>query len=321
MCSDMNAEDVTSEQARSAVARIVPWLEKGSAGSTSENKCFTCHNHGIPILALVEAKRHGFDVDVANLTAQLEHTETHLERGRERYLQGKGQGGGVLTAGYALWSLEAGSVTTNETTSAAASFLLQNQSDKDHWTKQGKRPPSDGNEFTATYVALRGLQSYCPSADNTAKEARFEKVGEWLVKTQPKDTEDSVFRLKALELVHADETDIQSAVDLLLAQQRIDGGWGQSAEMESDAYATGTVMAALLKEGGSAADTDMIRRGTRYLIDSQLEDGTWRVTSRADGFQPYYETGFPHDEDQFISIAASSWATIALLRTLPAKVE
>jgi hypothetical protein len=34
------------------------------------------------------------------------------------------------------------------------------------------------------------------------------------------------------------------------------------------------------------------------------------MRSRAMGFQPYVETGFPHGPDQFISSAATSWAVI-----------
>ena len=30
------------------------------------------------------------------------------------------------------------------------------------------------------------------------------------------------------------------------------------------------------------------------------------------GFQPYFETGFPHGRSQFISAAATSWAVVAL---------
>ena len=47
-----------------------------------------------------------------------------------------------------------------------------------------------------------------------------------------------------------------------------------------------------------------------------LEDGTWFVRSRGFAFQPYYDTGFPHGRDQFISSAATSWAAIALAYTL-----
>ena len=33
---------------------------------------------------------------------------------------------------------------------------------------------------------------------------------------------------------------------------------------------------------------------------------------RAVPFQPYFETGFPYGKDQFISAAATGWATMAL---------
>jgi hypothetical protein len=41
------------------------------------------------------------------------------------------------------------------------------------------------------------------------------------------------------------------------------------------------------------------------------------VRSRSKPFQPYYESGFPHAKDQFISAAATGWATTALVLTAP----
>jgi hypothetical protein len=40
------------------------------------------------------------------------------------------------------------------------------------------------------------------------------------------------------------------------------------------------------------------------------------VHSRAVPFQPFFESGFPHGADQFISAGATSWAAIALAYTL-----
>lgn len=48
---------------------------------------------------------------------------------------------------------------------------------------------------------------------------------------------------------------------------------------------------------------------TRQSAD---EDGTWFVQTRAFGFQPYFETGFPFGRSQFISTAATAWAATAL---------
>ncbi|PYU94591.1 MAG: hypothetical protein DMG08_07215 [Acidobacteria bacterium] len=45
---------------------------------------------------------------------------------------------------------------------------------------------------------------------------------------------------------------------------------------------------------------------------AQLEDGSWYVKTRALGFQPYFDNGFPHGVDQWISGAATGWATMAL---------
>ena len=89
-------------------------------------------------MALAAAKQRGFDIDEDNLAKQIEHTAKHLERGRKNYLEGKGQGGQVVTAGYALWALSAGGEKPNETTAAVTSYLLTRQSKKNHWSQIGR---------------------------------------------------------------------------------------------------------------------------------------------------------------------------------------
>jgi len=85
--------------------------------------------------------------------------------------------------------------------------------------------------------------------------------------------------------------------------------------MESDAYASGQALFALHAASMSVSDP-AYRRGADYLLRTQLEDGTWFVRTRAFGFQPYFETGFPHGRSQFISAVGTSWAAIALTYTL-----
>ena len=223
----------------------------------------------------------------------------------------------MLTAGYALWALEDGNYPSDATTDAVVKFLLAYQQDKDHYSHPGQRPPSSGSDFTATYVALRGLDTY--AGDELAEQlaARRETVRNWLLTTPAQDTEDLVFRLRSLAYAGADEEAIAKAAAQLLAAQRDDGGWSQNAELSGDPYATATVLAALLEEGNLSRDSTAAQRATRYLLQTQQEDGTWHVATRAKGFQAYFESGFPHGKDQFISIAASSWAAIALLRMLP----
>jgi hypothetical protein len=82
--------------------------------------------------------------------------------------------------------------------------------------------------------------------------------------------------------------------------------------MKSDAYATGQALHALQAGAGIPATHEAYRKGVAFLLRTQPEDGTWYVRRRGFGFQPYFESGFPHGRDQFISAAATSWAVIAL---------
>ncbi len=317
--SSLRADDSgpTEESIRAAIGKSLPLLENGSNGSAGQRKCFTCHNQALPVLALVEARNRGFSIDEHNLRRQIEHTAAHLARGRDAYLDGRGQGGRVATAGYALWTLDAGGWEPDDTTSAVVSFLLQYQADLPHWRHRGNRPPSQGSDFTATYVALRGLSAFGTDEQQPDITARTEPVNQWLMDGTAEDTEDRVFRLRALAQFAATESDVQRATQELLDDQQDDGGWAQLPAMASDAYATGSVLVALIQSSGLSADSPSIRRGVQYLLDTQLEDGSWHVVTRAEPFQLYYESGFPHREDQFISIAGSSWATLALLLVLP----
>ena len=103
----------------------------------------------------------------------------------------------------------------------------------------------------------------------------------------------------------------------LLKGQRPDGGWAQKGGMDSDAYATGSALVALHQAGGLATSDPVYRRGVTFLLKTQREDGSWLVHTRSRPFQTYYESGFPHGKDQFISMAASGWATTALALACP----
>ena len=54
------------------------------------------------------------------------------------------------------------------------------------------------------------------------------------------------------------------------------------------------------------------QRGVKLLLRTQHDDGSWLVKSRCPKLQPYFQSGFPYDHDQWISMAGTAWATIAL---------
>ncbi|MDA0590932.1 MAG: terpene cyclase/mutase family protein [Planctomycetota bacterium] len=310
-------EPVSVAVIRDAVRKAIPILEKAATGSADTRKCFTCHNQALPILALAEARRNGFEIDEVVFKRQLQHTLEHLKTGEKNYKEGKGQGGRTLTAGYALWALEAGEHKPDQTTAAVAHFLVEYQKEQSFWQHAGNRPPSSGSAFATTYVALVGLDEYGTDEQQEAIDARRKAVRQWLLKEKAKDTEDLVFRLRSLESVAADPTAIEAAAKELSVSQRENGGWAQTSTMQSDAYATASALTALLRGGHVSRDSKPAQQASRFLLDTQQEDGSWHVVTRAKGFQTYFESGYPHGKDQFISCAAGSWATLALTLMLP----
>ena len=118
-------------------------------------------------------------------------------------------------------------------------------------------------------------------------------------------------QLLGLKWANADRGFLDSRLKQLNALQHPDGGWAQTPYLGSDAYATATTLYALHELGTPASDS-AYRRGVEYLLRTQLADGSWHVASRAPKFQPYFQSGFPHDHDQWISSAATAWGAIAL---------
>ena len=302
---------------RAAVEKALPPILKGTEGYLPQRDCFSCHHQAVPILALSTAQDRGFKVAPESMAEIADHTEADLRSALATYKRQAGQGGGVTRAGYALLALEIGGKAPDEVTEAVAGFLLKQDEPLGHWRTSSKRPPSEASDFTSTYLALRGLAVYGPAGDKDRIAARVESARKWLIATPPKDTEDRVFRLLALKAASADPKDIQEAAEALLTSRHDDGGWSQLDDKPSDAYATGSALFALHQAGGLATDDPVYRRGLAFLLSTQLPDGTWHVPTRSRPFQTYFESGFPHGKDQFISMSASSWAVTALALACP----
>lgn len=301
-----------------AIDNALPLLVKGAEGHAEQKTCFACHNQAIPMLAFATARKRGFTVGNDSIKPQREFIASFLARNRDNYKQGKGQGGQADTAGYALLSLELSGWEADATTEAVVEYLLLRDKDLDYWRTTSNRPPSEASNFTVTYLAIRALRKWGTSAQQERITKRIETARSWLTKTKTKDTEDRVFRLLALRMANADESVVRSAVQELVRSQRKDGGWAQTDALDSDAYATGTALVALHEAGGMAASDKVYQRGVAFLLKEQREDGSWFVQSRSKPFQTYYESGFPHEKNQFISSAASAWATTALTLAAPA---
>jgi hypothetical protein len=143
-------------------------------------------------------------------------------------------------------------------------------------------------------------------------QLRIRLATEWLVNTKATHTEEKVMQLLGLAWADAGRQSVPALGSQLIAEQRPDGGWAQRSGFGSDAYATGQVLYALRESVGLPVSSRAWRRGLRYLLETQHEDGSWHVKSRSVKFQPYFESGFPYGHEQWISAAATAWAGMAL---------
>src|SRR5947207_8688093 len=214
------AEEPSNEAIKAAVTKSLSLLETGARGSMEKRKqCFTCHNQALPIMALNTARSRGITIDAENLRRQVQFTADFLGKNRTNYLDGKGQGGQALTAGYALWTLEMGGWKSDETTDAVAEYLLKFQNDLNHWKPQTVRPPSEESLFTVSYVALRGLKMFGTTGQQERIAQRTAQVRQWALNTAARETEDRVFRLRSLHVAEAPRDEIRGAAQELLKTQ------------------------------------------------------------------------------------------------------
>ena len=255
-------------------------------------------------MVLRDASKVGIEVDEANFKRQ-------YERGIEDLT-----GTRVDTKGYALWALDIGQHAPDDKTDAMVEYVLNYEKDLGTWKITVDRPPAEASSFTTSYVALRGLNRYGNAKQREAIARRATAVGQWLESAKVADTEDQVFRLRLAHELKLSSDKVARFVQKLLSEQDAAGGWVQKRGMKPDAYATGSVLVALHEAGGLSDQHSAWLRGLAYLLQTQKPDGSWHVESRAKPIQEYFESGFPHGKDQFISAFATGWATEALLMSL-----
>jgi hypothetical protein len=141
---------------------------------------------------------------------------------------------------------------------------------------------------------------------------RIERARIWLWNARPANTEGRIYQMLGLAWAGEAAGRLEGLTKALLSEQREDGGWAQLPGLKSDAYATGQAVYALRVAARLDISHEAVDRGERFLLSTQLEDGTWYVRRRAFPFQPTMNSGFPHGRDSWISAAASSWAVMAL---------
>jgi ankyrin repeat protein len=320
--SDQSQEKATpAEEAelRAASTKAIKLVQHSQVVWYKKQICTSCHHQLLPEVTLNLARKRGIVLEESVARDKTLAAFSYL-KDIDAAVQGYDYID-VLFDGWALTTAHTVGVSPSLATAAYAQFIASRQLPDGSWPTMDARPPQAHSLFAATAVCARTIGHYLPARLKGEQESRMRRAREWLLKSQPRTTEDRAFQLFGLSWTGADEDVRQKVARGLLAEQREDGGWSQLPALASDAYATGEVLVAL-REGAGLATTDpAYRRGLRFLLKTQESDGSWRVKSRlhppAPVSPPYVDTEFPYQHDQFISIMGTCWAVTALVHALP----
>jgi ankyrin repeat protein len=202
-------------------------------------------------------------------------------------------------------------------TDVILNYLAARQSPSGTWkTMLGPRPPLQSGNISHTATAIRALKIYGWPARREEFDVKIAKARVWLLAAKPVTRYEEAARIMGLKTAGVPDRDLEESVRTLVGEQRPDGGWSQTPYLESDAYATGTVLSTLNQNGFLKASDPAYARGVAYLLKTQFPDGAWYVRSRSPQVQPYFQSAFPFEHDQWISVAATALAVMALAPAL-----
>jgi hypothetical protein len=153
-------------------------------------------------------------------------------------------------------------------------------------------------------IALLSRLALLESGDGSPTVTEcMNKAAEWLHTNRDKTSRQGRnFRLLMKVREGRPMTEMNSVIVSIMAEQNADGGWSQTPDLPSDAYATGQTLYVLARAGIKPEVVEM-ERGVRFLTSSQRENGSWPMTSRvrAKDLTP-------------ITAAGTAWAVLGLLR-------
>jgi ankyrin repeat protein len=306
-------------EVRPAVERGVGLLEKTSAKFLVEGGCVSCHAQNITDVAVNVARAHGVRVDEKAAMERKGSVKGFLGPAAPALLERADPPGSPDTLMYLLSGLKNAAYEPDRLTDAIVANIAAQQHPNGSWHVGGiVRPPIEDGDFFRAALGIQAMKAYGPPGRAAEWADRTNRAKQWLLSAKAETTEDRNMQLLGAMWAGADSATVAKLAKTIAAQQRSDGGWAQHDGLACDAYATGQTLYVLAAAGFKPSDV-VFQKGVKHLLATQAADGSWHVASRAPKFQPYFESGFPYGHDQWISAAATGWATAALSHALDAK--
>jgi hypothetical protein len=298
----LRADTWPAQEAGTPEARAVAFLSVEVPRWHAENGCYSCHNNGDAVRALVAASRGGLDVaaPLADTLAFLGRPQTWADNSRGGEFDDQTLAR-VQFAG-ALVDAAAAGLAPRDAIPAAARLVAADQQDDGSWRLDPSRSlgsPATYGTALATWSARRTLEA----AGQETFEAVVARADAWIRSRDPQVLPD----LAAALLMTAEASDAAGvalradALNTLLGQQQRSGGWGPYPTVRPEPFDTALALLALAAQPRSETIDSAIARGRAWLRDAALPDGSWPETTRPAGQRSYAQL-----------ISTTGWATVAL---------
>jgi len=317
-----DATTVPTAGLSTALEKSLRLLQNTNPSFFKEGGCAGCHNQQLTAVALKAARDRSFKFDEKAAAQDVQLITSEFVSQTDLLLQRMDPPAGTIITSFNLMALGAMKYPPDAMTDAMVCNLASQQQTDGNWhgimsLLTNVRAPMQDGDISVTAKNILALRQFGFPGRKADFEERIERARKWLTAAVPKYNEDRTFQLLGLKWAGAEPRVITRLAKELLLQQGPDGGWSQNAFLSSDAYATGQTLYALHQAGAIEPSDKAYQRGVIYLLNTQLADGSWHVKSRALKFQPYFQSGFPHEHDQWISSAGTAWAATALALGLP----
>jgi hypothetical protein len=299
---------------RATIDRGLAFLVKDALAWKNEHNCVSCHHAGLAIWSMREAKQRGLAVDEPVL-AELTKWVAESGDGKTGVPRPASAPKGLNTkAVYFVLALGADphpDAVAQQGMKLLMETVKSDQTENGSWASWPEtRPPIFGNsDESMTALATLAVMPASATGDDSARAA-LEKGIQWLAKTKTDDDPQSIaMRLVLWRRVGRPAGEWEPLVQRIKEWQNADGGWSQSKDMASDAWATGQALYALA-HAGIKPDDPAVERAHSFLIKTQRDDGSWPMTSR-----PVKPGGEGSKSLIPITGAGAAWAVLGLVRS------
>lgn len=258
-----------------AVEKGLFFVEQQSMRWWKAERCSTCHEGGILIVAANVAKAQGVPVDQQKLDFWTDRWVL-VDGVTRKKKNGEIAGLGMWTAPFMYLYRDAAredSATRVENWMTVIRGSLASQ-DKEGWW-----PSGDIEVTPRMVVALASLESskmaFPESFRNELAERRV-RAETWIKSQEPQRPEktESLAAWIAYELERGEPARASKLLDELKSRRNDDGGWGIKRGDPSHTLVTAVVLLAL-KSGGVPNDDPLVASIQHYLLARQQADGHW----------------------------------------------